>query len=120
MSAFDALYLYTSHCTARRITLLLRRENLPAADKMPPSKESNQRLRRGKTDQDLGHKFTTRPFCGWPIFNVPRRRRVYRSDGDFGLLERLDDRWERFTDLAGEREAKDRVNDVIGFSESLW
>lgn len=74
----------------------------------------HQRLRRRQTDQTLRHELLPRPIPGWPVLNIPRAGRIHGQDGHLGGFEGGDDRPEGVADLAGEAEAEDGVDDVVG------
>lgn len=74
----------------------------------------HQRLRRRQANQTLRHELLPRPIPGGPILDIPRAGRIHGQDGHLGGFEGGDDRPKGITDLAGEAEAEDGVDDVVG------
>lgn len=72
---------------------------------MPSLEPLDQRLRRRKADQRVGHEALAGPGVGGSILDVPGAGRVDGEDGLGGVSERCNDGGEGLADLAGEGEA---------------
>lgn len=72
---------------------------------MPSLEPLDQRLRRRKADQRVGHEALAGPGVGGSILDVPGAGRVDGEDGLGGVAERCNDGGEGLADFAGEGEA---------------
>ena len=104
----------------RQIQLIFLRHLLtqkPATHKMPSFKPFHQRLRRRQTDQRIRVIALTRSLIRWSSFNVPATGCIDSQDRNLCVAESGDDGGEGLADLAAETEAKDCVDDDVGFLE---
>lgn len=78
---------------------------IPAADKMPTSEMFDQRLRSCKAYEGCWHEGASYAGRWRTVLDIPRRRRIYRSNGKFCLLEGLDHCWKGISNFTRETEA---------------
>lgn len=84
---------------------------------MRPTEMPHQRLRSRQADQSIRRELRPRPLLRGPILDAPRRRRIDREHGHFCAFQGGDDAAEWVADFAGETEAEDGVDYVVGAGE---
>jgi len=78
---------------------------VPAADKMSAVEVLHEWLGSSQADKDGWGEAAAEAGIRGAAINIPRRRRINGGYRKPGVLQSLNDRWKRFTDLPGEAEA---------------
>jgi hypothetical protein len=77
----------------------------PASQKVPAPEPLHQRFRCRQAYQRWRVETLAWAPTWWTRFDVPRRRSIDREDGDVGVTQGLDNRWEWLAHIARETEA---------------
>ena len=89
----------------------------PPTHKMRPVKVPHERLRCRQTDQRGRHKLRPWPILRRTIRDTPRGRGIHGEHRHFRTFEGGNDAAKGIADFAGEAEAEDCVDDVVGAGE---